>query len=145
MNKTEKLKNIILNKYGSIREFAKISEIPSTTLTSALDKGIGGMAVDRVIRICEILDIDIKTFEPLKSINKSLSFKEEKLLSKFNKLNDLGKTEAIKRVDELTEISKYANEREYLKPLAAHDSEGIFSKEDKQHDIDIMKDDKLWD
>ncbi|MPM62042.1 hypothetical protein SDC9_108908 [bioreactor metagenome] len=145
MNKTEKLKNIILNRYGSIREFSKIVEIPSTTLTSALDKGIGGMAVDRVIKICEILDINIKTFEPLKPTNKNLAKNEERLLSNFKKLNDLGKNEAIKRVEELTEINKYIDEeKEYLKPLAAHDKKGDFSKEDKEYDLNLMKDDELW-
>ena len=73
MTKTEKLKRIILDRYGSIREFSKIIEIPSTTLTSALDKGIGGMAVDRIIKICDTLDIDIKTFEPLNSRYKTIA------------------------------------------------------------------------
>ncbi len=64
MDKTKKLKEIILSKYGSIREFSKIINIPSATLTSALDKGIGEMADDRVGKICEVLNLDIKTFEP---------------------------------------------------------------------------------
>lgn len=76
MTKTEKLKHIILSKYNSIREFARIAEIPSTTLTSALDKDIGGMAVDRFIKICEILNVDIKTLEPLEQNHDNL-FKEE--------------------------------------------------------------------
>lgn len=111
MNKTEKLKHIILSKYNSVREFSKIVEIPSTTLTSALDKGIGGMAVDRIIKICDILNIDIKTFEPLENIsqNNDLSKEETTLLENFNKLNDLGKSEANKRVAELTEINRYLN------------------------------------
>ncbi|EJO5349324.1 XRE family transcriptional regulator [Clostridium botulinum] len=125
MDKTKKLKNIILDKYGSIREFARISKIPSTTLTSALDKGIGGMAVDRVIKICEILDIDIKTFESLNEDEELiLSFGEKKLLSDFNKLNNFGKNEAIKRVDELTEINKYVKDDvDHLIPIAAHHKE----------------------
>lgn len=124
MDKTKKLKNIILNKYGSIREFAKISKIPSTTLTSALDKGIGGTAVDRVIKICEMLDIDIKTFEPNTKDKLILSFEEKELLSNFNKLNDFGKNEAIKRVDELTEINRYVKDKiDYLIPIAAHHKE----------------------
>lgn len=108
MNKTEKLKHIILSRYTSIREFAKVVEIPSSTLTSAFDKGIGGMAVDRIIKICEILNIDIKTFEPLNNSTSNLSEQENILLLNFNKLNDLGKNEANKRVAELTEINKYS-------------------------------------
>lgn len=148
IDKTQKLKNIILNRYGSIREFSKFVEIPSTTLTSALDKGIGGMAIDRVIKICELLNIDVKTFEPLNVELKenNLTNLETRLLKGFNQLNDLGKEEAIKRVKELTEISKYTQEeKEYLKPLAAHDRDGVFSEEDKQHDLDMMSDNKLWD
>lgn len=146
MTKTEKLKHIILSKYNSIREFARIAEIPSTTLTSALDKDIGGMAVDRVIKICEILNVDIKTFEPLEQSlnNNNLSKKETTLLSSFNNLNENGKDEAIKRVEELAEINKYTSkeDKDYLIPLAAHNKEG--AEENIQHDIDLMKDDELW-
>lgn len=122
MDKTKKLRDLITNRYGSIREFAKVVEIPSTTLTSALDKGIGGMAIDRVIKICEFLNIDVKTFEPLKesAMNDNLSDNEEVLLKNFNKLNDLGKKEANKRVSELTEISKYIDENT-ITTFAAHD------------------------
>lgn len=130
MDRTNKLKEIILNRYGSIREFSKIVEIPSTTLTSALDKGIGGMAVDRVIKICDILNIDIKTFDSLESSNISHSFEDESLLiNNFNKLNKIGKLEAIKRVSELTEINKYVckdsiNSLDELScTLAAHDDD----------------------
>ncbi len=110
MTKTEKLKNIILSRYGSIREFSKIVGIPSTTLTSALDRDIGGMAVDRVIKICDVLDLNVKTFEPLDTHSKEsiLSKEESMILFNFNKLNDLGKNEANKRVAELTEIAKYS-------------------------------------
>ncbi|MGN2336527.1 helix-turn-helix domain-containing protein [Clostridium cagae] len=123
MDKTEKLKHIILSKYNSIREFAKIVEIPSTTLTSALDKGVGGMAVDRIIKICEVLNIDIKTFEPVNdSSENNLSKEETILLENYNKLNDLGKKEANKRVAELTEINKYIDTKEKEEyNLAAHD------------------------
>lgn len=151
MDKTKKLKNIILNKYGSIREFAKVANIPSTTLTSSLDRGIGGMAVDRVIKICDILNIDIKTFEPIENniISKTenkLSKKEENLLSNFNKLNDDGKDKVITYTKDLTETPKYQKEntvnetpkrikhiweepgKEYLMPVAAHD-DGLTDEE----------------
>ncbi len=131
MTKTEKLKNIILSRYGSIREFSKIVGIPSTTLTSALDRDIGGMAVDRVIKICDSLDLNVKTFEPLDTHSKEsiLSKEESMILFNFNKLNDLGKNEANKRVAELTEIAKYSythetnhNDESYIPTtFAAHD------------------------
>ncbi len=90
------------------------------------------------------------------------------LLDSFNKLNEEGKNEAIKRVDELTELSKYKKEtinkddeftkvledrkksEQYFKenpdlmPIASHDKKGEFTEEDYQHDEDIMKNDDLW-
>lgn len=65
MDKSEKLKKVILSKYKSIREFSKEIGIPNSTLVSALDKGFGGMAVDKVIQICDSLNLDIKTFDSL--------------------------------------------------------------------------------
>lgn len=42
--------------------------------------------------------------------NHNKNFYENKLLNSFNKLNDEGKNEAIKRVDELTQLNKYRKE-----------------------------------
>ncbi len=63
MNKEEKLKKAILSNYKSIREFARIADIPNTTIVSALDNGIGGMAVDKVLKMCDILHLDVNTFD----------------------------------------------------------------------------------
>lgn len=119
MNKTEKLKHIILSKYSSIREFSKIVEIPSTTLTSALDKGIGGMAVDRIIKICDVLNIDIKTFEPLENISQSINYSEEekKHIEDLRKLNDLGKTKVFSYTKDLLEMPKYSLDTEFATTL----------------------------
>lgn len=71
----------------------------------------------------------------------NLDDKTTLLLNSFNKLNDEGKNEAIKRVDELTELNKYKKEednrvielpkkekqiweepgKEHLMPIACHD------------------------
>lgn len=137
MDKTNKLKKIILSRYSSLREFSKIVDIPSTTLTSSLDRGIGGMAVDRVIKICDVLNIDIKTFEPLDSTSTNLlTSKEDILLNSFNDLNDLGKDEAIKRVAELSEIPKYSNEN-IPTTLAAHNSSN--DPEANKRDLEKLK------
>lgn len=50
-----------------------------------------------------------------------LSEKEELLLDNYNKLNDLGQKEAIKRVSELTEIDKYT--RVNIITMAAHNDD----------------------
>ena len=53
-----------------------------------------------------------------------VTIEEKQLLDNYNKLNDLGKREANKRVSELTEISKYTlDTKTYEEPItmAAHD------------------------
>lgn len=110
MNKTEKLKHIILSKYNSIREFSKVVDIPSTTLNSSLDRGIGGMAVDRMVKICDVLNIDIKTFEPLETITQNTddySDEEKNHIEDLRKLNDIGKEKVITYTKDLLDNPKF--------------------------------------
>lgn len=134
MDKSEKLKSAILSNYKSIREFSKIVDIPNSTIVSALDNGIGGMAVDKVIKICDVLNLDIKTFDKLTNTLSAdaLSKNEMKLIGDFNKLNGIGQHEASKRVEELTYIDKYKKDLpDYIKPVAAH-LEGELTEEQKK-------------
>ena len=55
MNPTETLKALIFDKYKSVRQFAIEAGIPYTTVKSGLEKGIGGMAVETVIKMCKVL------------------------------------------------------------------------------------------
>ena len=87
--------------------------------------------------------------------NHNKNFYENKLLNSFNKLNDEGKNEAIKRVDELTELSKYKKEnnnkivelpakkkeiweeegKEHLMPIACHDDNLTEEEKNTMNDI----------
>ena len=63
------------------------------------------------------------------------------ILQYYDKLNDIGKHEATKRVEELTYFPQYTNATEVN---AAHELPNS-SLEDKIHDDDIMDDDSEWD
>ena len=58
MNRERKLRNIILDKYISLRKFANAAEIPYSTLTTILERGIAGASFDTIIKICQTLEID---------------------------------------------------------------------------------------
>ena len=58
MNREFKLRNIILDRYGSLRAFAIEADIPYSTLTTLLSRDIGGASFDTVIQICNKLKID---------------------------------------------------------------------------------------
>ena len=57
MTKEEKLKELILNRYHSIREFTIKADIPYSTLDSIFKRGIGNSSVTNVIKICKALGI----------------------------------------------------------------------------------------
>ena len=57
MTTEEKLKDFILMRYHSIREFTIAIDIPYTTLDSIFRRGIGNSGVNNVIKICKALNI----------------------------------------------------------------------------------------
>ena len=59
MNREQKLRNLILNQYKSLRQFAIEAEIPYSTLMTLLSRDIGGGAsFDIVVKICRKLAVE---------------------------------------------------------------------------------------
>jgi len=54
----QKLRNLILDHYVSLRQFAIAADIPYSSLTTGLSRGIAGMQFDTVIKICKTLSIE---------------------------------------------------------------------------------------
>lgn len=79
-----------------------------------------------------------------KSDIRQIQQKEPIILTYYNKLNDKGKYEADKRVEELTQIPKYQAEEpvpDHLILRAAHERTDIeVTDEMRKHDDDIMND-----
>lgn len=58
MKREQKLRNLILDKYPSLRQFAIEADIPYSTLMTLLSRDVGGASFDIVVKICKQLDID---------------------------------------------------------------------------------------
>ena len=58
MTREQNLRNLILDHYPSLRQFAKEADIPYSTLMTLLSRGIGGASFDVVLQICKKLNID---------------------------------------------------------------------------------------
>jgi len=59
-----KIKEIIIERYGSVRQFAIKIDIPYATVDSILKRGIDNSNVSNVMKICKVLEISIdKTLE----------------------------------------------------------------------------------
>lgn len=54
----QRVRNLILDRYPSLRQFALEAGIPYSTLMTLLSRDIGGASFDVVISICRELDID---------------------------------------------------------------------------------------
>lgn len=58
MNREQKLRNLILDRYTSLRQFAIEADIPYRTLMTLLSRDIGGVSFVVVIKIYRKLEID---------------------------------------------------------------------------------------
>ena len=55
----KKIKEIIIEKYGSIRRFSNKINVPYTTIDTILKRGLLNSNALNVIKICKELDIDV--------------------------------------------------------------------------------------
>lgn len=58
MSREQLLRNLILDRYQSLRRFAIEADIPYSTLMTLLSRDLGGASFDVVMKICRALGID---------------------------------------------------------------------------------------
>ena len=58
MEREQRLRNAILDRYKSIRQFALAVDVPYSSIMTGLAKGITGMSFDTVIKICKALGLN---------------------------------------------------------------------------------------
>ena len=69
-----KLKEIIIEKFGSVRQFSLKIDIPYTTVDSILKRGIDNSNVGNVIKICKALNLSVDNLLDNKEIISILNF-----------------------------------------------------------------------
>ena len=111
--KAEILKRVILSRYKSIRQFAVEMNIPYSTLITALERGVDGMAYSTVIRICEALSLNPLDFTPLEEGNSvSSQITTRKVMERYWKLNKAGRKRVLEILDDYTRIPEYREVQE---------------------------------
>ena len=111
LSKEQILKSEILTQYKSVRQFAIEMEMPYSSLMSALDKGVSGMAYETVISICRKLGISPTDFSK-NGIENGNTFEElsdhsKRLIAYYSKLNLDGKQRLIELAEDFTELKRY--------------------------------------
>ena len=77
MTKAQILKKEILSQYRSVRQFAMDMQIPYSTLVTALERGIDGMAYGTVIKMCNKLNLTPVDFSSLEGRDKVMDLMED--------------------------------------------------------------------
>ena len=62
MSREQKLRNLILDRYTSLRQFAIEADIPYSTLMTLLSRDVGGASFDVIIKICKQLNVNPMEF-----------------------------------------------------------------------------------
>lgn len=147
------IKEMIINRYGSLKKFCERIHMPWTTLDSILKRGIANSNITNVIKITKELKIDTESLVSgiiLPSDQIDLSKTENtpekeslKIIQYYKMLNDIGKKEAAKRVEELTYLPQYKKQQEpdYLAVQAAHNNAETTDEEleKMKRDMELMK------
>lgn len=108
MTKAEILKKEILTQYRSVRQFAIEMGIPYSTLVTALERGIEGMAYGTVIRMCDKLSLNPVDFTSLeRDAALSSQLLENRVMQYYVKLNQLGRDRVLELMDDFVQIDKY--------------------------------------
>lgn len=55
----EKLKSLIIDRYGSVKRFADKIKVPYTTIDTILKRGVKNSNVLNVLKMCSELNIDV--------------------------------------------------------------------------------------
>lgn len=108
MTKSQILKREILTQYKSVRQFAIEMNIPYSTLVTALDRGIEGMAYGTVIRMCDKLSLNPIDFSSLdRDTSVSEQLLENRVMQYYTKLNKEGREKVLDLMDDFVQMKKY--------------------------------------
>ena len=130
------LKELILSKYKSIREFTTHLEMPYSTLDSIFKRGIRKASVDNIIKICDSLGISADALVDGRIEAKS----DQPATIAAHKDGDNFTPDELAKIEEYKKLLLAARPKEFLN--AAH-SNGATPDQSAAADA-IMKDDDEW-
>lgn len=111
MTKAAILKREILRQYRSVRQFAMEMDIPYSTLVTALERGIEGMAYGTVIKMCDKLNLNPVDFTSLeRDASLGAQLLENRVMQYYMKLNQSGRDKVLELMDDFVQIDKYKME-----------------------------------
>lgn len=101
----QKLRELIISKYKSVRAFSEEADLPYTTVDSILKRGVEKTNVKNIIKLCQVLDIDTDALASGKIEPRHIKLKiaitpeEKEFLARFRSLNDMKKKTVLEVLD----------------------------------------------
>lgn len=93
MSIEERLKDLVIEKYGSVSAFTTSIGMSNSTFVSMINRGIQNAGVQNVIKVCQALDISVdglaeEKFVPIgKSLQESKPMRELSEIIEYTKRN----------------------------------------------------------
>lgn len=119
MNREEFIKQLIISKYGTIKNFSEFINVPYTTIRSILERGIGKAGIDNVIKICKGLEVSPEQLSTDFSLNECISntLSTMYLLNDYHqqKVYDFAKNELEEQQEQKSHITVLEKYKEYEK------------------------------
>ena len=111
----EKIKMMILEQYGTFTEFCNVIDMPNSTLTGIMNKGIHNANITNIFKICRALDISADELAHNKIVPRG---------KKLQSLNGMTDVEEIIRYMKMN-IATYSNLTLNGKTLSEDDIETL--------------------
>lgn len=58
----EKLRNVILDRYRSVRAFCNVHNLPYSTIDNVFKRGVGSVSMSTATQLCRALELDLSAF-----------------------------------------------------------------------------------
>lgn len=145
----DKLKQLILSRYSSVKSFAEENGMPYSTVRSILERGIMNANVENAIKICSALGIRPEIFSPLLANQNE----HPEILTIYNQLEDPNKEKVLDYATVLlneqnnmktsTVLEKYKNDDyiiDYVEGLVAA-GHGTFQEDNLHMEVRLRAED----
>lgn len=93
----EKLRNVILDRYRSVRAFCNVHNLPYSTIDNVFKRGVGSVSMSTATQLCSALELDLSAFGKGQIVGQrgenllSTDIEEAQLLDNYRRLDGYGR------------------------------------------------------
>lgn len=112
MNFEIELKKTIKDRYGSVRAFSQAINTPYSTIDNIFKRGVMGVSVQVVLKICAELNIDVEKIQEDRLVTKTPAFSSDAGHLMYEKLDETDKAEIRGEIKHMLKSNKYTQDED---------------------------------